>query len=62
MEKSYLAIVIGDPGRSGRISAPTQVWWPRASENVVDASGQSAISLFLRLAIIGDYALELCVH
>lgn len=58
MEKSYLAIVIGDPGRSGRISAPLRKSGGQGHQKmVVDASGQSAISLFLRLAIIGDYAL-----
>ena len=58
IEKSYLAIVIGDPGSSGRISAPLMKSGGQGHQKmVVDAAGQSAVSLYLRLARIGDYAL-----
>jgi len=59
IEKSYLALVVGDPGAAGQISAPLAKSGGQGHQKmIVDSDeGQFARSLFLRLALIGDYAL-----
>ena len=59
IQKSYLAVVIGDPGPAGLIDAPLAKSGGQGNQKMmVDKyDGQSAQSLYHRLALIGDYAL-----